>query len=142
MKLIEKIVGLGLALGLAACGGSESRVEELTRLAAESGAQAKTLAVTTPCAGHAQCGMLSLSATTNTGCGFPEQLPYSLVSATAEQAAAAASRQQALAEELRPLLPLPEQPPPVCAAMLARYPACVAGTCGLTFDNPAGPPAP
>lgn len=92
---------------LTACTGSESAPSEFERLEAEANAQAaavRTLAVSTPCSEVSQCGKLYLQPTRGV-CPVPTALAYSTVSATAKQAEAAASAQNAAAAKALPLQP-------------------------------------
>ena len=125
---------LMLAGALVACSGSDSAPTEFETLETQANAKAtetRSLAVATPCSEVSQCGKLYLQPTRGV-CAFPTPLAYSIVSATARQAEAAALAQNALAAKAFPLQP---GGIPVNVACVAGFPdaplVCERGACAL-----------
>ena len=112
---------------LAACGGSNG-YQELVDEANAKEAQARALAATAPCSSVDQCGTLAFYPVSGT-CNCPGLLPYSLVSATAAAASAAAAEQGALAGQAWSLL---GNPPVGCLCAPPLRLACVASQCQAT----------
>ena len=131
-----KISVLALALiSLASCGGdsaSEDDYQMALDQANAAQAQAISLAATSPCNATPQCAILSLTVP-NGHCAVPDYHPYSLVSATADAASAAAANERVLAETAVSLAP-----PTACPASIERPPnaACVANTCQAAAPGP------
>lgn len=128
MTLIKLRHALALLLPLlASCGGGGD--DDAFRAAADRAdakeAQARALAVDSPCSSTAQCGNLVLGE--YTGCGHPVYKPYSLVSASAAAASAAAAEQRELAHQAAML----KTGDMACIALAPRPPtlACRASTC-------------
>lgn len=113
---------------LAACGGGGE--SDAFRAAADRAdakeAQARSLALDSPCSSTAQCGHLVLQK--YQGCADPVYKPYSLVSPSAAAASAAAAEQRELAAQAARLAPPSDT---VCIAMVPRPPTliCQASTC-------------
>ena len=115
---------------LAACGGSDdspSAFDDARAAADSKESEATTLGVQGPCADSSQCGTLAFL-TASAACGNYYYKPYSLVSATAEAASAAAAEQRKLAAQAQVLAPDSHI---VCAAVVTPAPslACQASTC-------------
>lgn len=117
---------------IAGCGQGDampSGYEQLDALATASEAQARALGVNRPCSDVSQCGKLMFQPTHGT-CAQPVVHVYSTVSATARQAEAAASAQNAAAAKAWPLQPGGVNTNVACIAGFADPPlACAAGVC-------------
>jgi hypothetical protein len=125
---------LMLGGALVACSGGDPAPTEFEALEAQANAKAaetRTLAVATPCSEVSQCGKLYLQPTRGV-CAFPTPLAYSTVSATARQAEAAASAQNAAATQAFPLQPGGIPPNVSCVAGFPDAPlVCERGACAL-----------
>jgi hypothetical protein len=130
-----RVVLLLSALLLSSCGGGSSS-DDADRQAAYQQAvdaanaqqeQASALAVDTPCQDVSQCSAIAFLPPTGS-CACPFYKPYSLVSASAGAASAAAAEQRALAAQAHAL------GPPLSGCLCAVPPklACVASKCQLT----------
>ena len=120
---------LPLAAILIACGGGADpdAYQAATELANAKEAEARALAVTTPCAQVSECAYLTFMSPTG-GCSGWYYTPYLLVSSSAAAASAAATEQNALARKAIVLAP----PTGIfCPAFVAPPPvlACTASTC-------------
>ena len=117
-----------LPLLVAACGGSDSPYEEAVARADKKEAEARALAVASPCADVSQCAYLPLLSP-RVPCPYWSYKAYSLVSPTSGAASAAAAEHHALVEEALRVAPntgiscIPEGPvpPPL---------TCTANACG------------
>ena len=120
---------LALALtSLASCGGDSGSDDAYQMALADANAaqaQAVSLAASSPCNAAPQCGVLTLTVASG-HCSIPDYHVYSLVSATADAASAAAANERALAARAVSL-----SPPSACTASIELPPgtACVANTC-------------
>jgi hypothetical protein len=118
-----------MALSLASCGGDSGSDDYQMALdqANAKQAEAVSLAPASPCGAVQQCASLKLVAPEG-HCAAPYYRPYSLVSATADAASAAAADERVLAAHAISLAP-----PPVvaCAQSVVAPPTlgCVANTC-------------
>ena len=116
---------------LVGCGGGygpgSTSYQQAVDAANAMEAQARRLAVDTPCDQPLQCGVVLFTDPKNP-CAMRVYQPYSLVSATAAAAKAASDQQLALAVYARELSP---QPLVACPAYFALPPglACVASRC-------------
>jgi len=110
---------------LASCGGGSNGYQELVNEANAKEAQARVLATTAPCSSVDQCGMLVFYPVSGS-CNCPALQPYSLVSATAAAASAAATEQASLAGQA---LSLSGDPPFACFCAAPPRLACVASQC-------------
>jgi hypothetical protein len=119
-----------IAALLAGCGGGSddaSAYERAVDLANAKEAEARALAVDTPCNDGSQCGTVAFTVPTDP-CGMWIYKPYSLVSPTAAAAKQAADEQRELAAHARELGPLQGI---ACIAIFKLPPAltCVASKC-------------
>ena len=116
-----------MVLMLAGCGGGDPKFEEALAAANAKEAQGAGLGVAAPCRAVEQCGSLQFANPTNF-CGTYHYQPYSLVSATAAAASAAAAEQRDLAAVSKSL----DKPKGVVCPFSIEMPptlACVAGRC-------------
>lgn len=122
-------VMLAAAVVTLGCGGNSdtSELDSLRNQAAAKEAEARSLAVDTPCSADNQCGALVFGATTH-NCGAQPQIGYLLAAPTAAQAASAAEQQRAIALQVQSLLPSDGT---VCASVTTPQPpvSCVASRC-------------
>jgi len=131
-----KMSVLALALiSLASCGGDSGSADDYQTALDQANAaeaQAISLAATSPCNATQQCAILTLTDAVG-HCAIADYRPYSLVSATADAASAAAANEQVLAERAVSL-----SPPTACVNSIERPPsaACVANTCQLAAPSP------
>jgi hypothetical protein len=130
MKLLSC---LALASTLAGCGGGSgsdsdaAAYQQAVDLANAKEAEARALAVEGPCAQVSECGTVAFLSPVQP-CANWTYKPYSLVSATAVAASAAAAEQRKLAGQAGSLAPPPNT---ACAAMIAEPPSlsCTAEKC-------------
>ncbi len=119
-----------IALAVAGCGGDSSQDEHqsLVDQAAAKQSQAAALGVPTPCNSDAQCGVLTFQEPSGK-CLNPSYQAYSLVSASAGAASAAAADEATLAEQA-----VAAAPSGACPQALQRPPSatCAVNTCQLT----------
>ena len=131
-----KISVLALALiPLASCGGDSGSQDDYQMALDQANAaqaQAISLAASSPCNATSQCAILALTLPSG-HCAIPDYRPYSLVSATADAASAAAANERVLAERAVSL-----SPQTACPASIERPPsaACVANTCQIAPPSP------
>jgi hypothetical protein len=127
LLLVLSIAATVIAFG---CGG-ESELDQLRAQAAAKEAEARSLAVNSPCSSDNECGALVFGPTTHV-CGAAPQLAYLLAASTSARAASAAEQQRSLASQVQALLPsdglacpavVPIQPAVSCLAA-----QCVSGT--------------
>ena len=123
---------LALALAsLAACGGDSSSQDDDYQMALDAAnakqAEAIALAPASPCNAVQQCANLTFVQAEG-HCSAMNYRPYSLVSATADAASAAAADERALALHAVAIAP---PPPTACATIITLPPslACAANTC-------------
>ncbi len=119
-----------MMVGLTGCGGGGSDLSAYLRavgLAEAKEAEARQLAVDTPCDQASQCGTVSFI-DPKALCPMPIYVPYSLVSPTAAAAKTAADQQRELAAKARSLS---QQPLVPCPAIMSIAPnlACTASKC-------------
>lgn len=118
-----------VSFSLCACGSGSDDSDHDQAIDAAQGqeAEARALAALSPCASVSQCGNLAFLQPDG-NCPDWRYQPYSLVSATAGAASAAAAEQQVLAREARSLAPPSDI---ACVAVITPAPtlACVASTC-------------
>lgn len=128
-ELSAQRLSLVALVALAACGGSDSDpYQEAIAAANKKETEARADGATAPCADASQCGVLTFQSPAPT-CVNWSYMPYSIVSATAAAASAAAQEQNVLARQALALAPpsniaCPAAIPPV------PVPTCVASTCG------------
>jgi hypothetical protein len=123
-----KTLVLTLAVSsLASCGGDSGPDGYQMALDQANAAQAQavSLAAASPCSAVQQCGVLRLTEPAG-HCAVASYRPYSLVSATADAASAAAANERDLAERAVSL-----SPPTACSQAVQVPPSavCVANTC-------------
>jgi len=106
MKRIIFLLAITVAAFAFGCGGSsdDSELDTLRAQAAAKEAEARSLAVDSPCSTDTQCGALVFGFTTHV-CGAKPQVAYLLAAATSAQAASAAEQQRSLALQVQALLP-------------------------------------
>ena len=126
-----------MMVGLTGCGGGGSDLSAYLRavgLAEAKEAEARQLAVDTPCDQASQCGTVSFI-DPKALCPMPIYVPYSLVSPTAAAAKTAADQQRELAAQARALS---QQPPVACIALFILPPSsvCVASKCQVVPYTP------
>lgn len=119
-----------IAALLSGCGGGSddaNAYERAVDLANAKEAEARSLAVDTPCGDVSQCGTVAFTVPTDP-CGMWVYKPYSLVSPTAAAAKVAADEQRELAARARELGPLQGI---ACIAIFKMPPAlaCVTSKC-------------
>lgn len=118
-----------MALSLASCGGDSGSDDYQMAIdqANAKQAEAVSLAATSPCGAPQQCANLSL-VDPQGRCTAPYYRQYSLVSATADAASAAAAEERSLAIRAVSLAPPPSQ---ACSLAVVQPPAlaCVSNTC-------------
>lgn len=126
MKIALSLVLLVIAAG---CGGGDDNraYQQAVDAAVAKEAEARLLAVDTPCDQASRCGTVSFTDPRNQ-CALPVYKPYSLLSPTAAAAKAASDQQLELAAAARKLSP---QPLFACPALFVMPPvlACVASKC-------------
>lgn len=131
LRLTACLTVLLALLPLAACGGGSgtNTYDSLREQAAAQETKSRQLGVESPCNSAAQCGMLSFQATVPT-CNGTTYKAYSLVSATATLAEAAATEQRRLASEALKLAPNNQL---ACPAIyhFPPVPACSSKVCSL-----------
>ena len=132
MNAILKTVSIFFSAALlVGCGGGDSfdtaTYQNAVGAAVIKEAEARALAVDTPCDTILQCGVLVFTDPKDQ-CAMPLYKPYSLVSVTAAAAKTASDQQLALAVHARELSP---KPLVVCPAYASLPPvlACVASRC-------------
>jgi len=117
------------ALVLSACGGGSNDDEYGATVAAANSkeAEARALGTESPCSQVQECGTLAFLQPAPVCSGWTYK-PYSLVSASAGAASAAAAQQVALAGRARVLAPSTDI---LCPAVVEPAPtlACVTNTC-------------
>jgi len=114
---------------LAGCGGSDSDpYQEAVNTANKKEGEARAAGTASPCTAASQCGLLTFQNPSPTCVNWTYKA-YSLVSATAAAASAAASEQNVMARQALALAPPSGV---VCPAVVPQPPAltCIAGTCG------------
>lgn len=127
--MLKILLTFSLLAALGGCGGGGSDVtpyQHAIDLANAKEAEARLLAVDTPCDQASQCGLVSFTDPANQ-CVFPVFKAYSLVSPTAA-AKLASDQQLLLAEHARELSPNPIVPCPAYAIVIPSL-ACVASKC-------------
>ena len=129
MSRTPSIVFMSVLVSLASCGG-DAGTDDYQRAVDQANAkqaQAITLAPASPCQAVQQCANLALIAPEG-HCPAPSYRPYSLASATASAASAAAADERSLA-----IRAISMAPPPIvaCTAAIIQPPglACVSNTC-------------
>lgn len=126
MKMVSLLVMLVMFSG---CGGGDDNhaYQQAVDAAVAKEAEARLLAVDTPCDQASQCGTVSFTDPRNQ-CAMLVYKPYSLVSPTAAAAKAASDQQLELAANARKLS---QQPLVPCPALFVVPPvlACVASKC-------------
>jgi hypothetical protein len=127
---------LSLAVLVGGCGGSDESTSsprsdyELAVLAADAERkEVLDLASPSPCSQAQDCSYLKLQPTYFDPCGFTEDIDYSLISATAAQARAAAIRRTELARTAQELAPRPPGMTSCTGFNLYRPSVCIAGRC-------------
>lgn len=122
---------------LTACGGGgsdESAYQQALAIADAKEAEARQLAVATPCEQVSQCDSIGFTDPRDP-CGMWSFKPYSLVSSTAAAAKAASDQQRELAAQARKLSSQPD----VACILLVKVPpvlACVASKCQVAPTSP------
>src|ERR1035437_2738976 len=107
--MVKILLTFSLLAALGGCGGGGSDVtpyQQAIDLANAKEAEARLLAVDTPCDQASQCGLVSFTDPAKQ-CVFPAFKAYSLVSPTAAAAKLASDQQLLLAEQARELSPNP-----------------------------------
>ena len=129
MSRTPSIVLLLALVSLASCGG-DAGTDDYQRAVDQANAkqaQAITLAPASPCQAVQQCANLALIAPEG-HCPAPSYRPYSLASATASAASAAAADERSQAIHAISIAPPPLM---ACTALFVQPPslACVSNTC-------------
>jgi hypothetical protein len=128
LKPVSIFLSAALLVG---CGGGDSfdtaTYQNAVGAAVTKEAEARALAVDTPCETILQCGVVVFTDPKDQ-CAMPVYKPYSVVSATAAAGKTASDQQLALAAHARELSP---QPLFACPALASVPPvlACVASRC-------------
>jgi hypothetical protein len=128
--MLKILLTFSLLAALGGCGGGGSDVtpyQQAIDLANAKEAEARLLAVDTPCDQASQCGLVSFTDPAKQ-CVFPVFKAYSLVSPTAAAAKLASDQQLLLSEHARELSPNPIAPCPAYAIVIPRL-ACMASKC-------------
>ena len=128
LKPVSIFFTAALLVGCGGGGGSDTAAyQQAIDAAVAKEAQARLLAVDTPCDQASQCGTVSFTDPRNQ-CGLLVYKPYSLISPTAAAAKAASDQQLEMAANARKLSP---QPLVACPALFVMPPvlACVASKC-------------
>lgn len=113
---------------LAACGGGTNGDPALVDAANAKETEASALASPTPCSSADQCGLLPFMPVSG-GCICPRYLAYSLVSASAAAASAAATEQNVLAGRARAVS---DSPTNNCFCQAPPRLACVGSLCQVS----------